>query len=246
MIRRERLICIRYHEFKGVNDRSRRISDTLAEHGLIARGGFRFTQGDTAPRGASGAPTIFVVLIGSAGATYWNHFIDWRSRQPVDPIDPLDSWSRHVIGAVALQVGARLVMPNDRPYAPFQQWAMRAEGLKPSPLGILMHPDYGLWHAYRGALLFDDGFEDFRSMPAAEREHPCDSCAEKPCMSACPVDAHGARGFAYEACLEHVRSPFGEPCRAMGCLDRNACPVGTAYRYPAEVQAFHQRAFARA
>ena len=32
---------------------------------------------------------------------------------------------------------------------------MRAEGLKPSPIGILMHPQFGLWHAYRGALLFD-------------------------------------------------------------------------------------------
>ena len=31
---------------------------------------------------------------------------------------------------------------------------MRAEAVAPSPLGILIHPDYGLWHAYRGALAF--------------------------------------------------------------------------------------------
>ena len=29
---------------------------------------------------------------------------------------------------------------------------MRAEGLKPSPLGVLVHPDFGLWHGYRGAI----------------------------------------------------------------------------------------------
>ncbi|MEO4000028.1 hypothetical protein [Mesorhizobium sp. CAU 1732] len=222
------------------------IAKALAEHGLIARGGFRFADGDTPPAGPSGQPAQSVVLVGSAGAAYWTHFTDWRSRQPVDPGDPLDSWSRQVIGAVALQAGARLVMPNDRPYAPFQQWAMRAEGLRPSPLGILMHPDYGLWHAYRGALLFDDDVEDFDSPPAPKQNHPCDACVDKPCMTACPVDAHGERGFAYEACLGHVRSALGEPCRATGCLDRNACPVGTAYRYPAEIQAFHQRAFAGA
>ncbi len=30
-----------------------------------------------------------------------------------------------------------------------------------------------------------------------------------------------------------------------GCLDRNACPYGTAYRYPADEQAFHMAAFMR-
>ena len=76
-----------------------------------------------------------------------------RSRQEL--ANPLDTWSREVIGEVAEEFGARAVSPSDRPYLPFQQWAMRAEGLRPSPLGILMHPEYGLWHAYRGALLFD-------------------------------------------------------------------------------------------
>ncbi len=50
---------------------------------------------------------------------------------------------------------------------------------------------------------------------------------------------------AYEDCLAHVRGPEGKPCRTVGCLDRNACPYGVAYRYPAEVQAFHMKAFAK-
>ena len=32
-------------------------------------------------------------------------------------------------------------------------------------------------------------------------------------------------------------------CRATGCLDRNACPYGAAYRYPADEQAFHMASF---
>ena len=63
-------------------------------------------------------------------------------------------------------------------------------------------------------------------------------------MKACPVDAYSSEGFAYQSCLAHVRGAAGEPCRSGGCLDRNACPYGAAYRYPAEVQAFHMASFA--
>ena len=94
------------------------------------------------------------------------------SKQPPAIANPLDTWSREVIGAVAETFGARAVSPSDRPYLPFQQWAMRAEGLRPSPLGILMHPQYGLWHAYRGALLFEDEIAFER---LAAELHLCDA-----------------------------------------------------------------------
>ena len=142
---------------------------------------------------------------------------------------------------VAEQFGAKAVFPSDKPYLPFQQWAIRAEGLQPSPLGILMHPEYGLWHAYRGALLFD---VELPFAPPHNPIHLCDACVGKPCLKACPVGAHSAAGFAHGDCLTHVRSPAGEPCRTAGCFDRNACPYGTAYRYPADQQAFHMAAFA--
>ncbi|OHV61153.1 hypothetical protein LCM4577_15835 [Mesorhizobium sp. LCM 4577] len=218
------------------------IAAALAANGLILRGGFSFGDDETAPAGFSGGPARSVLLIGQAGAAPWPHFQRWRERQARDIANPLDSWSREVIGAVAQEFGARAVSPSDRPYLPFQQWAMRAERLKPSPLGILMHPTYGLWHAYRGALLFEDGI----SIPEPHASiHLCDTCVEKPCLKSCPVDAYSVQGFAHEACLGHVRGARGEPCRSGGCLDRNACPYGTDYRYPPEVQAFHMAAFAR-
>lgn len=218
------------------------ISSQLAGNGLILRGGFAFAPGEEAFAGA-----LAVLLVGHGGPTIWPHFEAWRQRQPPDLADPLDTWSREKIGEVATRFGARAVSPSDRPYLPFQQWAMRAEGLKPSPLGILMHPTFGLWHAYRGALLFTD--------PDAAREigqaalpphapiHLCDGCDGKPCLKSCPVDAYSNDGFAYEDCLAHVRSPRGAACRQHGCLDRNACPYGADYRYPAAQQVFHMRAF---
>lgn len=225
------------------------LSDLLAAHGLIPRGGFLFAAGEAAPEGPSGAPASAVILVGHGGAAHWQRFSAWRAARPADLADPLDSWSEEVIGTVAAEVGARAVFPSRKPYLPFQQWAMRAEGLRPSPLGVLMHPVYGLWHAYRGALLFDDETAATQLhaliQPPAEASHLCDRCVGKPCLKSCPVDAYTAGGFDYSGCRAHVRDAPGRACREGGCLDRNACPAGTAYRYPADMQAFHMAAFAR-
>jgi hypothetical protein len=217
------------------------LSAALGENGLIVRGGFIFGEGERGPPAASGSPARSILLVGQAGAAPWRHFLRWRKRQAVDLANPLDVWARLTIGAVAEKFGARAVSPSDKPYLQFQQWAMRAEGLKPSPLGILMHPEYGLWHAYRGALLFDVEL----SLRAPDKvNHLCDLCDGKPCLKACPVEAYSDVGFAYDRCLSHVRADHGEPCRSGGCMDRNACPYGAAYRYPPQVQAFHMSAFA--
>ena len=223
--------------------RADEIATALSANGLILRGGVVFAEGEETPSGLSGAPAKSVLLVGQAGAAPWPHFLRWREQQAQAIANPLDTWSREVIGAVGRKFGARAVSPSDKPYLPFQQWAMRAEGLKPSPLGILMHPRYGLWHAYRGALLFED---EIAVGQAYASIHLCDTCVAKPCMKSCPVDAYSPGGFAYQSCLAHVRGSNGSPCRTGGCLDRNACPYGLAYRYPTEAQAFHMASFLRA
>jgi hypothetical protein len=207
-----------------------RAAALLAEHGLLARGGFNFEPVEDAPAKA-------IVLVGHGGAGYWPHFETWHRQNPALD-DPLDTWSRMVIDRVAREIGARSVYPNDRPYLPFQQWAMRAERLSPSPLGLLMHPVYGLWHAYRGAFLFD---REIRIQAVPKSIHLCDPCIGKPCLNTCPVDAFSHDGYAVKRCRSHVRSG-GVACRQSGCIARNACPHD-AWRYPPEVQAFHMAAF---
>jgi hypothetical protein len=216
------------------------VEQMLASHGLILRGGFNFDAEEALPW-PSGTPAKAVLLVGQAGAGAWNHFLKWRDGRAGDLRNPLDTWSREVISGVAERVAACAAFPFEKPYLPFQQWAMRAEGLKPSPLGILMHPRYGLWHAYRGALLFDRHL-DFQSVE--ESLHLCDACIGKPCLNSCPVRAHTPVGFDHAGCLGHVRSAEGRACMTGGCLDRNACPYGSAYRYPPDMQAFHMAAFA--
>ncbi len=216
------------------------IKKSLSHHGLISRGFLNFDAGDAAPVAVSGEPAKSLMLVGQAGAPNWPTFQAWLSTRHPKPDNPLDCWSKDVIGGVAASLQARAVYPSDKPWLPFQQWAVRAEGLKPSPLGILIHPEYGLWHAYRGALLFDQPF-DHAETP--EPNHPCENCLEKPCLATCPVGAFQNGGFDGAACVRHVIGECGVACRNDGCLARNACPVGVTYRYPAGVQAFHMAAF---
>ncbi|MBK8457682.1 MAG: 4Fe-4S dicluster domain-containing protein [Phyllobacteriaceae bacterium] len=219
------------------------LSDCLGELGLSLRGGFVFADGEDAPAGPAGAPAKSLLLIGNGGGAMWREFSAWLDRQPDIMADPLDSWTVETIGGLAAHYGARAVYPNDRPWHPFQRWAMRAEGLKASPLGVLMHPEYGLWHAYRAALLFD--VELSIQAPQA-MNHPCDQCVDQPCLTACPVGAYSLSGFDAAACAAHLRSADIEERPHGGCSARNACPVGAAYRYAPAQQAFHKRAFMRA
>lgn len=217
------------------------VARILERDGLMLRGWLDFDADERRPIGPSGRPAGAVLLVGSAGAGWWMPFQRWLDRQPHVLADPLDTWSREIVARAAIACGGLVAMPNDRPFQPFQRWAMRAEGLRPSPVGLLIHPRYGLWHAYRGAILLDQ--------PVVVRQphtssHPCDACVGKPCLNACPVGAYSKHGFAHGDCIAHLHGDRGGRCRDDGCLARNACPVGVEWRYPAQVQAFHQRAFA--
>ena len=108
---------------------------------------------------------------------------------------------------------------------------------------VSCHPEYGTWHAYRGALAFGEKLE----LPEAPAfANPCKSCAEKPCLSACPVKAFDGKGYDVAACADHVRSPDGRACLEMGCLARHACPVGREYAYLPDHAKFHMDAFIKA
>ncbi|MBL0373178.1 4Fe-4S dicluster domain-containing protein [Rhizobium sp. KVB221] len=211
----------------------------LSPHGIFLRGMIHFD--DDGPELATGGTARTVILLGNIGGSIWPAFEAWFSTH-LDVADPLDTWSQEVIRPTAEEIGATSWFPSEKPWQPFQQWAMRAEGLKPSPLGILVHPEYGLWHGYRGALGFG---EKIGKVSQPQRIHPCDHCTAKPCLTYCPVDAIKPASFDVAACRLHLLSPAGRHgCLASGCLARNACPVGAEYRYPDEQLRFHMAALA--
>lgn len=221
------------------------IGALLAAHGLSPRGLVRFGSEGEAPRLADGSRAEAVLLIGVTGGAMWAHFERWRMGEADQGgTDPLDRWSKIVIDEIARRVGAEPCYPSDAPYQPFQRWAMQAEGLEPSPLGILIHPRFGLWHSYRGALMFR-ALDSAVETPVRSEVHPCDSCSGKPCLSTCPAGAITADGFDVAGCRGHLVTPPGQGgCMLGGCLARNACPVGAEYRYPQAQLRFHMQALA--
>lgn len=216
-----------------------KITAGLKPYGLLPRGGFVFDALNTAPVLFDGTAPKSVIMVGHFGSSIWPHFSHWRRSRP-GQAEPLDTWSKEILSSVAADIGARAVFPSDRPYLPFQQWAKRAEGLCASPLGLLIHPQYGLWQAFRGALLFDQMI----ALPQPDGfSHPCDVCSEKPCLSACPVDAFDGVDFAVQRCRDYLPRQ-GFTCMDQGCQARLACPIGRDYAYVPDQQRFHMAAFA--
>ena len=177
--------------------------------------------------------TRFVILIGNVGPQMFQRF--QRSG-----IATMDEWTRKVVEPLAVDLGAKAVFPFDKPALPFLSWARRGGAGHVSPLGLNIHSTYGLWHAYRAALLFPVEFDLPRFSAGA---HPCETCADKPCLSVCPVSAFDGSSYNVAACGEHIKSDAGNACMVGGCLARRACPVAKSYQYtPAQAQ-FHMRAF---
>jgi hypothetical protein len=210
------------------------LTQSLAQYGLILRGGFHPSASEDG--GIQDAATVLVV--GNAGPAMWEAFRSHMDEQR----NPLDRWSKSVIDPIAQKFGARAIYPFGPGAPPFQRWALRAETVYPSPLGILIHPEFGLWHAYRAALLFAEHLD---LPPRSSAPRPCDSCVEKPCLSACPVGAFTGAAYDVAACASHLASSE-QACLTAGCLARNACPVGYEWRYPEAQIRFHMAAFNRA
>ena len=219
--------------------RLQRLIRVVNRLGLAFRGAFHPEPADGVPPLADDTPTLTVVLLGWTGGDQWPVFA--ASPEFRDGLlDPLNRWSKRLIEGVASEFCAAAFYPfGGPPWLDFQSWARKAEPVHRSPLGLLIHPQWGLWHSYRGAL----GLREHVDLGSrASGPHPCEQCVGRPCLSACPVSAFAAeRPHDYAACLEHLRGA-GEDCRTRACAARRACPIAPDKRYSEPQAAFHMRA----
>ena len=137
--------------------------------GLVPRGAFKLEDGE---RVGELADTRTIVLAGMVGREGWNAFA--ASPEASDGFaEPLDRWSRRLIESLARELGGRALFPfGGPPFLPFQRWAQRAEPVHSSPIGLLIHPYYGLWHAYRGAIGFAEELVVAKPAPSPARANP--------------------------------------------------------------------------
>lgn len=181
-----------------------------------------------------------LVLVGFSGDQGWDAFTasaEWHQGE----VDALDRWSCRVIGGIAREVGAKALFPFEGPpWWPFQKWGLRAEAASASPIGILMHPKWGLWHSWRGALAFQ---LNLHAPEPAISVSPCETCEGAPCLTACPVHAFADAEYDVTRCLSFLEGIDGKRCMTAGCMARRACPVGIEYRHLGEQARFHMKAF---
>jgi len=216
------------------------IVELLQPLGLLLRGGFALDTTADADLLQQYPAARQLLLIGNAGSAIWPHLAQYMAANP-GIANPLDRWTAATLGDLATRIDAVSLFPFGGPtWWPFQRWAQRADTVHRSPLAILIHPRYGLWHAYRAALLLRNPIV----LPAVEaQESPCDSCADRPCLTSCPVGAFSATGYDVESCAAHVNAEAGVACRTLGCQARLACPIGAQWRYQLDHAAFHMAAF---
>jgi len=206
----------------------------LAAEQLEVLGGFAVTADeDGLPAG-----TRTVLLLGPLEPGFWAHLTaepEWDGNP-----DPVDRWSRRVIGRLACDLGAKALFPfGGPPYHPFHRWAVRTGQVWDSPVRLLVHARQGLMVSFRGAL----ALRDVVTLPSPA-SRPCDTCPA-PCLAACPADALTGSGYDLPACHGFLDRPEGQNCMTGGCRVRRACPLSQSYARLPEQSAYHMRRFHR-
>jgi len=177
------------------------------------------------------------LLLGPDEPNFWPTFKASQEMQEGAP-DPLDRWSKRVIGTLAVQFGANAVFPSDGPpYPPFLQWALDSGRCWSSPVHLHVHDKAGLFLSFRGALRLSERLE----IPPVTSRSPCSYCFG-PCITACPVMAFASGSYDVASCKAHIETEAGNSCY-QGCLVRRACPVSESYGRLPEQSEFHMKAF---
>ena len=208
-----------------------RIKAMAAAHQLAVLGGFATGPDDGLPR-----DTKTLLLLGPREPGFWPHL---KAQPEWNSDDPVDRWSRRVIGTIACDLGAKALFPfGGPPWHPFYKWALKSGRCWDSPVRLLVHDQAGLFVSFRGALALKEAV----NFPPAPRK-PCDSCASKPCLTACPVGALKGAGYDLQKCHTFLDTAAGQDCMTTGCAVRRTCPVSLAYARMPEQSAYHMGQF---
>ena len=225
---------------RAVEARRAEIEAAVTARGLAVLGFVAPCPEDGSVVAIDGRAARALVLVGWRGRVGWAAFAGAPERRD-GAADPLDRWSRRVVGGLADELGARALFPFEGPpWPPVQRWALRSGGRGAAPTGLVIDATVGPWLGFRGALAFAEElairFDD-------ETISPCGTCATRPCLTACPADAFDGSGFAEARCRGHLEGHAGGLCRTDGCRARDACPIGRAHRYAPDQIRFLMNAF---
>jgi hypothetical protein len=195
--------------------------EVLRTLGLTDEGRLRFQQ---------------LILVGNQGRAFWTTL----QRRGMHGAHPVDQFVTECVAAWMngpLQAHAwRQVFPGEQPVG-LQRLGALAGWHHPSPFWVGVDAVWGSWFAYRAVVLANT---QLPLTPQRTTPPPCDTCASKPCIKACPAGALASEqtgAWRLQACLDFRKQP-ASPCQDR-CLARNACPVGMDHRYADEQITYH-------
>jgi hypothetical protein len=193
-----------------------------------------------------------IIVVGNGGGDFWSAYKAYAVASPgwYQRENPLDDFTRVVVeGTLAPAVQAQGVsctpiypFVGSSPKLNFMQLGKLAGLGGQSIVGVLVHPNFGPWIAFRAALLVDIEIE---APGDALGFDPCQTCIARSCVSDCPAEAvSSAAGWDLRRCLTH-RVEQETDC-APRCHARVACVLGPQHRYPDDELAYHHARALRA
>jgi hypothetical protein len=178
-----------------------------------------------------------LVLLGHGGKRFWNEL----KREGIEPFHsevPVDFFSQKIAeqlvsdywGAASIE----WLYPGNAAIS-LQQLGKLAGWHHDSPMGLGIHPEHGLWFAYRALFLIKAALPPTSQL---QSRSPCVSCSLKSCLSVCPAGALNTSEFVDLGCCGEFRIQDNSPCEDR-CLAREACPVATQNQYDREQISYH-------
>ena len=171
-----------------------------------------------------------LILIGHGGKAMWSA-LKASGLDSEHPIDDFTIAAVHRWAVTVLSGGAYEIVYPGLGHIDLQALGKMVGWHHDSPFRVGINQSWGPWFAYRAVVLADSDFSP--SLPQVTQS-PCASCAQAPCVSACPARAMTASGFSLSECTAYRQAADSE-CQTQ-CLARSACPVGVEHRYdPAQM-----------
>ncbi len=172
-----------------------------------------------------------VVVVASSGRALWNAFVaDLRAHPEhlTGEAHPLDAFVVRSLARLDPEPDPerRWVRCAAEPemFVDFRPLAADAGLGWTSRVGLLLHPEAGLWISLRAACFTIEALPVSRALVG---EGPCGDCPA-PCEPACPGGAVGDDGWSVAACARFHQESRG--CHGR-CDARLACPVGAGHAH---------------
>lgn len=175
-----------------------------------------------------------IIIIAHGGKELWRHLVH-PLKEENDPIDNFSINAMRDFGSDALEGDYKILFPLNSIVLPLQKLGRELNLSRPSPLGLDINFDFGIWFAFRGVMITK---KNIPSILSDSFQSPCISCETKDCVANCPVGATSlSLNFNLKACGE-FRFKESSDC-ADRCLARISCPYKSEHRYELEQTKYH-------